>query len=155
MARCPSLTLAGKPEGGATDTSLPCLTGKRTVDVDTLGGRSTMVNLWASWYSVCRKEMPVLESAFRASDGKVQFVGVDTLDETGPAANFHEQTGVSYPQLYDQRGKLLKYTRITGLPVTLLLDAEGREIGRHSLTRTSRNSSTRGLMAHRVQSPCR
>lgn len=38
---------------------------------------------------------------------------------------------MSYPQLYDQRGELLKYTRIPGLPVTLLLDPVGREIGRH------------------------
>ncbi len=130
MAACATLTTT-EAEGGETGILLPCLTGNRTVDVDTLGGRPTVINMWASWCTVCRKEMPVLESAYRASDGDVQFVGVDTLDETGPAADFLQQTGVSYPQLYDQRGELLKYTRIPGLPVTLLLDPEGREIGRH------------------------
>lgn len=131
VAGCSTLTLTRQPDGGQIDTSLPCLTGKRTVGVDSLGGRPTVINLWASWCTVCRKEMSVLESAYRASDGEVQFVGVDTLDEPGPAAAFLQQTEVSYPQLYDQQGELLKYTRIPGLPVTLLLDPEGREIGRH------------------------
>lgn len=131
VAGCARLTLAARPSGGSTGVSLPCLTGPRTVDVDHLGSRLTVVNLWASWCSVCRKEMPVLEAAYRESDESVQFVGVDTLDETGPAATFLRQTGASYPQLYDQQGALLKYTRVPGLPVTLLLDAKGKEIGRH------------------------
>jgi thiol-disulfide isomerase/thioredoxin len=125
------LTLASRPAGGSTGASLPCLTGPRTIDVDHLGGRLTVVNLWASWCSVCRKEMPVLEAAYRESGESVQFVGVDTLDETGAAAAFLRQTGASYPQLYDQQGGLLKYTRMPGLPVTLLLDATAKEIGRH------------------------
>lgn len=89
-----------------------------------------MVNPWASWCSICRKEMAVLEEAHHSSEGTVQFVGVDTLDEPGPA-EFLTETGVSYPQLYDQQGDLLKYTRIPGLPVTLLLDEEGQEVARH------------------------
>jgi thiol-disulfide isomerase/thioredoxin len=95
--------LARHPEGGQTHIALPCLTRKRTVDVDRLGGRRTVMNLWASWCTVCRQEMPVLESAYRARDGEVQFLGVDTLDETGPAADFRRRTAVSYPKLYDQQ----------------------------------------------------
>lgn len=131
VARCATLTLATQPRGGTTDATLPCLTGPGVLDVDHLGGRPTLVNLWASWCSVCRKEMPVLEAAYRSHNGNIQFVGVDTLDETGPAADFLEQTGADYPQLYDQQGELLKYSRIPGLPVTLLLDADGKEIARH------------------------
>lgn len=131
VAGCVTLTVAARPAGGTTEAELPCLTGPSKVSVDQLGGRPTVVNLWASWCAVCRKEMPVLEAAYRTHGDAVQFVGVDTLDDTGPAAEFLTQTDVSYPQLYDQQGDLLKYTRIPGLPVTLLLDADGQEIGRH------------------------
>jgi thiol-disulfide isomerase/thioredoxin len=131
VAGCGQLTTTSTPGGGSTGAKLPCLTGPREVDVDQLGGRLTVVNLWASWCSICRKEMAVLEAAHHSSDGTVQFVGVDTLDEPGPAAGFLTETNVSYPQLYDQQGDLLKYTRIQGLPVTLLLDEQGQEVARH------------------------
>lgn len=136
VAGCGELTTTPTPAGGATGggstgATLPCLTGPTEVNVDQLGGRLTVVNLWASWCSICREEMAVLEEAHDSSEGTVQFVGVDTLDEPGPAAEFLTETGVSYPQLYDQQGDLLKYTRIQGLPVTLLLDEEGREVARH------------------------
>jgi thiol-disulfide isomerase/thioredoxin len=59
------------------------------VNVDQLGGRLTVVNLWASWRSICRKEMAVLEAAHQSSDDMVQFVGVDTLDEQGQEVARH------------------------------------------------------------------
>lgn len=131
VAGCGELTTTPTPGGGSTGATLPCLTGPTEVNVDQLGGQLTVVNLWASWCSICRKEMAVLEAAHQSSDGTVQFVGVDTLDEPGPAAEFLTETSVSYPQLYDQQGDLLKYTRIQGLPVTLLLDEKGQEVARH------------------------
>lgn len=131
IADCAALTLTDQPGEGATGVELPCLTGGDSVVVDNLGGRLTVVNLWASWCSVCRKEMPVLEAAARRYRGRVQFVGVDSLDEPRAAAAFLQPTGVRYPQLYDQQGDLLKYTRVPGLPVTLLLDETGAEIRRH------------------------
>jgi thiol-disulfide isomerase/thioredoxin len=131
VAGCGELTTTSTPGGGSTGATLPCLTGPSEVNVDQLGGRLTVVNLWASWCSICRKEMAVLDAAHQSSDGTVQFVGVDTLDEPGPAAVFLTETSVSYPQLYDQQGDLLEYTRIQGLPVTLLLDEDGQEVARH------------------------
>ena len=117
--------------GGLPSLSLPCLTEPGRVDVASLGGRPTLVNLWATWCGPCRGEMPVLQEGYEKSAGDVQFVGVDTKDDPQAAAGFLGEVKATYPQLVDTDGTLLAHTRVPGLPVTLLLDERGNEIARH------------------------
>lgn len=110
---------------------LPCLTTAAAVDLADLGGRPTVLSLWATWCGPCREEMPVLQAASEEYADAVTFVGVNTMDRPGAAAGFLEELGITYPQLVDVEGELLAHTRIKGLPVTLLVDSTGREVGRH------------------------
>lgn len=68
------------------------------------------------------------EAARRNPD--VRFVGINTQDRPEAAADFLARTGVTYPQLVDVDGVVLADTRVPGLPVTLVLDAEGRVVDR-------------------------
>ena len=104
---------------------LPCLTEQRRVDISQLGGAPMVVNLWASWCGPCREEMPRLAEAARETPG-VKFVGINTRDDPALAASFLAGTGTRYPQLVDLDGLVLDSTRVPGLPVTLVLDREGR-----------------------------
>ncbi len=86
--------------------------------------------------------MPQLQAAYERFDDRVAFFGVDTQDYPEAAGEFLEEVGVTYPQLADPDAELLGFTRIPGLPVTLLLDADGVIVNRHigELMRlTSRN----------------
>lgn len=113
------------------DLTLPCLTDGSSVELASLAGRPTLVNLWASWCQPCRDEMPLLERNHRKHGDQVAFVGVDTQDITGAAAEFLEEVGVTYPQVVDTEGELLRNLRLPGLPVTVLLDSEARVVGKH------------------------
>lgn len=110
---------------------LPCLTGGRPVEVSRLGGQPIVVNLWATWCTPCREEMPVLQAAADAYQGRAVFVGVDTRDRPEAAAAFLDKLAITYPQLVDLDGELLDWTRVPGLPVTLVLDPDGRVVDRH------------------------
>ena len=56
----------------------------------------------------------------------VRFIGVNTKDQPEAAADFLESTGVRFEQLYDPDGELLRRLgTVQGLPVTLVLDADG------------------------------
>ena len=123
----------GQPtaSGGLPSLTLPCLSEPGRVDVASLGGRPTLVNLWATWCGPCREEMPVLQEAYEKSAGDVQFVGVDSKDDPEAAAEFLGEVKATYPQLVDTDGALLAHTRVPGLPVTLLIDEHGKEIARH------------------------
>lgn len=111
---------------------LPCLgPGASMVDLAEPTGRPTVVNLWATWCGPCREEMPVLQDAYERHAGEILFVGVDTRDQPERAVDFLREVGVTYPQVVDGDGRLLDGMGIRGLPVTIMLDADGIIVGQH------------------------
>ena len=96
-------------------------------------GKVVLVNLWATWCAPCRKEMPALDRLQKElGSSKFEVVAI-SIDRTGLAGarKFLDETGVKNLALYaDPTTKLSSVLRAVGLPVTVLIDAEGREIGR-------------------------
>jgi thiol-disulfide isomerase/thioredoxin len=107
--RLPKVTLAG-------------LDGEERVDLSTLRG-PMVINLWASWCTPCRKELPKYQAYAEKYAGRVEVLGID-FQETRPAAarELARDTGVDYPLLADPDGEL----RAIGLPKLILLDSRGR-----------------------------
>lgn len=122
---------ASDPAAAPPAVTLPCLTQSSEVSLPELARRPTVVNLWATWCGPCREEMPLLQRAAEDMTGEVQFVGVDTRDSPVGAAGYLEELGISYPQLVDVEGALLARLRMAGLPVTLVIDADGRLVAQH------------------------
>ena len=99
-------------------------------------GRAVLLNLWATWCVPCRAEMPALDRLQAAKGGpefEVVAVNVDTarlerraafLDSIGvkSLARFSDPSGDAFETLR-RDGKAL------GLPVTLIIDKDGCEIG--------------------------
>ncbi len=96
-------------------------------------GKVVVLNFWATWCAPCRKEMPSLD-ALQAEFGGDRFavLTVATGRNALPAIDrFFDETGVrNLSVLLDARSKLARDSAVMGLPATLVLDAEGREIGR-------------------------
>ena len=96
-------------------------------------GKVVLVNLWATWCAPCRKEMPALAHLQKElGSSKFEVVAI-SIDRTGlpGARKFLDETGVRDLALYaDPTTKLSSVLRAVGLPVTVLIDAQGREIGR-------------------------
>jgi thiol-disulfide isomerase/thioredoxin len=96
-------------------------------------GKVVLLNLWATWCLPCRKEMPSLDR-LQAELGSDKFEVVAlSVDRKGLDASrkFLGDTKVERLGLYvDASGRAISELRVVGLPATLLLDAEGREIGR-------------------------
>lgn len=96
-------------------------------------GRVVLLNLWATWCAPCRKEMPDLDK-LQAELGSDKFevvaISVDRSGVNG-AKKFLGEVGVAKLALYaDPTAKLASELKVLGLPATLLVDAEGREVGR-------------------------
>lgn len=110
---------------------LPCLTERTWVNLSEPRGKPVVINLWATWCGPCRQEMPLLQQAHNSYGDRVQFLGVNTKDDPARAGAFLDEVGVTFPQVVDVDGKLLAHTHTPGLPVTIVLDPEGRLIARH------------------------
>jgi thiol-disulfide isomerase/thioredoxin len=96
-------------------------------------GRVVLLNLWASWCGPCRKEMPSLAQLQRRFGSKDFEVVAISLDRGGAkvAQQFLEETQSRLLRLYiDPSGRALETITALGLPASVLIDRQGREIGR-------------------------
>ena len=127
-------TCADLPErvrlGSLPDLTLACLGTGPARAVSAGDGRPTVVNLWASWCAPCVREMPLLQGTADRAGAAVRFVGVDVQDEPDSAAGLLEFTKVNYDQYADPDGEVRSALRAVGLPVTVVFDAQGREVAR-------------------------
>jgi len=96
-------------------------------------GRVALVNLWATWCAPCRKEMPDL-SKLQKELGSDQFeVVAISVDRKGAEASsaFLKETGADNLKLYvEPTTKIVNDVQSAGLPASILVDRQGREIGR-------------------------
>ena len=99
-------------------------------------GRAVLLNLWATWCVPCRAEMPALDR-LQAEKGDQAFevvaINVDTARLERRAA-FLDSVGVKALARYaDPSGDAFEALRrdgkALGLPVTLIVDRDGCEIG--------------------------
>ena len=98
-----------------------------------LKGKVVLLNIWATWCVPCREEMPqlnALQSELGGSDFEVVAINID---KGGPdkAKAFLAETGASnLTPYFDPTGKLFAKLKAVGMPTTLLLNADGQEMGR-------------------------
>jgi len=96
-------------------------------------GRVILLNIWATWCIPCREEMPTLD-ALQADLGGSKFEVVTLSIDTGgvPAVRqFFDEIGIEHLGLYvDQTMLAFTNLRIVGLPTTMIVDADGRELAR-------------------------
>jgi thiol-disulfide isomerase/thioredoxin len=114
------------------DTAFQDAAGK-PVKLSDFKGKVVLVNLWATWCAPCRKEMPDL-AKLQKELGSDQFeVVAISVDRKGVEASsaFLKETGAENLKLYvEPTIEILNQLQAIGLPATLLIDRQGREIGR-------------------------
>jgi thiol-disulfide isomerase/thioredoxin len=102
-------------------------------DVRDFRGKLVVLNMWAPWCGPCVKELPAL-SALQARVGKDKLVvlPVDVGRETPAEAQaFLASHGAGTLTTYtDPNAALLRAFNGYGLPMTIVVNGDGREIGR-------------------------
>ncbi len=109
-------------------------------------GKVVVLNLWATWCAPCREEMPSLDNLKKYFNHENFDVLAISMDRGGLAKprKFYEEERLKNLELYiDPTTKLMFKLKTVGLPATLVIDKEGREIGR--LTGPAQWDSSRAI----------
>lgn len=94
-------------------------------------GKPLVINVWASWCGPCQEEMGSLQRLSRRYGGR-QFnvIGVSTDDYVDRAELFLKKTGTTFDNYIDTRLFLEHMLGAERLPLTLLVDAQGRVLAK-------------------------
>ena len=99
-------------------------------------GKTVLLNLWATWCVPCRKEMPALDelqSKLGGKDFEVVAVNIDTRDPDKPKNFLKDANLTKLGYFTDQKAKVFQdlkaIGRALGMPTSVLIDAQGCEIG--------------------------
>jgi thiol-disulfide isomerase/thioredoxin len=123
-----------KPAKPVPELTLTDLAQEQPANLAAYKGKPLIVNLWATWCGPCVTEMPSLAKlADRLKDQGVVVVAISE-DRGGKFVvdPFLKEHNITSLQVYLDKtmstGKALKEATI--LPMTILIDADGNEIGR-------------------------
>ena len=119
-----------------------------TVTLDRFRGAFVLLNVWATWCAPCKQEMPSLNALaghFPAKDLLVVPVSIDTSGAVRVRGYYKEFALDKLPVYLDPSSDAMHALGVIGIPTTLLIDREGREIAPARSVRcngTRRRSST-------------
>ena len=105
----------------------------RKLALDDFRDRIVLLNLWATWCAPCRAEMPTLDNLQAILGGASFEVLALSLDRGGvqDVERFYRDLGLRHLAIYvDPTTRAQRELRVFGLPTTLLIGADGSELGR-------------------------
>lgn len=105
-----------------------------SVALTDLRGEVVLVNVWATWCVPCRKEAPELQELHETyGDRGLRVVGV-TVDNRGAETEIRryiDDFGITYDIWWDPDGTAIAAFGAVGVPLSVLIDRQGRVAWRH------------------------
>ena len=117
----------------AYDFNLPDIFDESKVySLEDFKGKVVLINLWASWCTGCKKEMPLFHFIqARYSNKGFTFIAVNIDDNKKNALKFLKKlekkmdTKLNFPVVYDKDKELAEKYNPLGLPASYLIDRNG------------------------------
>ena len=126
---------AGRPAPNFSRADL----SHRKVELNSYRGKVVLLNFWATWCGPCLTEMPTfMKWQKQYGSEKFQVIGVSMDDATAEVIATVSRLKLNYPVLMGDEYLGAAYGGVLGLPVTFLIDRDGKIRARYqgaSLTR--------------------
>lgn len=124
LPACPEPGTPATVPAALPDLELTCLGGGGTVSLRRLTGTPTVLNVWATWCGPCREELPAFGRLQADAGTRLRVVGV-AQDAPGRSAEYAADNALPFPSVQDETGDLSRALRRRGLPLTVLVGADG------------------------------
>jgi len=112
----------------ASDFTLKDLDG-RNVRLSDYKGRTILLYFMTTWCPECRTTMPKLKEIYSLYNAKgLVLLNINVMESREKASAFSKKYSLPFPTLLDVEGKVYKSYSVVGVPLTALIDRNGRII---------------------------
>ena len=99
--------------------------GAKTLTIGGKRAKPMVVNLWATWCTPCRKELPDFQKVATDVATTVDVVGVNMGEEASQIKPFLDELKITFPQYLDPTSAVQSRFEVTGLPATVFIRTDG------------------------------
>lgn len=95
-----------------------------------VGKQPVVINFWGTWCPPCRREIPDLVRVYNEFQSQgIEMIGLAVNDTPEKVIRFAAENGMNWVMLMGDRDLGIRY-QITGVPTTIFLSRDGKELGR-------------------------
>jgi peroxiredoxin len=114
----------------APNFQLETLEGE-TVKLSDFKGQGVFLNFWATYCPPCKEEMPYMQNQYEEfKDKGVTILAIDVGEPKVTVEKFAKRYGLTFPILLDQNQEVLNSYGVGPIPVTFLIDEDGKVVER-------------------------
>ncbi len=117
----------------APDFSLRTIEGREIHLKDYRGKKTVHLTFWATWCPSCLMEIPKLKELYKSIGNRpleILSIDVGLNDSPKRVRQTQEQYQIPYIILFDENGKVSQKYGIIGVPTHIVINQEGKIIGR-------------------------
>ena len=112
-----------------TETSFQYINTDLNNEYENFNDKKTIIIFWADYWSVCRRELPVLEQELKNLTETYDVIAL-AHSEFGPTLEWVENNLKGDLKIGFSTSELRDYFKIVGQPITVILDTNGEVIFR-------------------------
>ena len=104
-----------------------------TIIFNDFSSKLTLINFWATWCAPCKKELPKLESLYQQisrSQVNIVLINIENIKYDKIQKFFNKLKVKNLVSHFDNKLKLTKELKLRGIPITLIVNSDGKEMGR-------------------------
>lgn len=130
--KCPTSKIETKNARGIIAPAvLECLGHDQLVNLAGIqSDKPIVISFWASWCTICADDAVAFNAAYKKLSGKINFLGIAYQDNEKDSLQASYKWQLPFASVQDPRSLLREFYGITGLPITLLVDKNGKLVER-------------------------